>query len=113
MEDVRRGWVVLRKGRERRVKAGHLWVYAGEIERTDEGLVPGAPVSVVDHRGRFLAGGYYNPASSITVRLLTRAKDEAIDGALLRRRIAEAVAYRRRFYPSGESCRLVFSEGDL
>jgi len=113
MEAVRRGRVVLRKGRERRVKAGHLWVYAGEIERTDEGLVPGAPVSVVDHRGRFLAGGYYNPASSITVRLLSRAKDEAIDGALLRRRIAEAVAYRRRFYPSGESCRLVFSEGDL
>jgi len=113
MEAGHRGRVVLRKGRERRVKAGHLWVYAGEIEKADDGLSPGAAVSVVDHRGRFLAGGYYNPASSITVRLLTRRRDEAIDGALLRRRIAEAVAFRRRFYPAGESCRLVFSEGDL
>ena len=105
--------VVLRKGRDRRVKAGHLWVYAGEIEKTGDGLAPGDAVQVVDHRGRFLAGGYYNPASSIAVRLLTRRKDEPVDAALLRRRIAQAVAYRRQFYPAGESCRLVFSEGDM
>jgi 23S rRNA (cytosine1962-C5)-methyltransferase len=95
------------------VKAGHLWVYAGEIEKADEGLAPGDTVEVVDHRGRFLARGYYNPASNITVRLLTRRQDEPLDGGLLRRRIAQAVAYRRHFYPAGESCRLVYSEGDL
>jgi 23S rRNA (cytosine1962-C5)-methyltransferase len=113
MQAASPGRVVLRKGRERRVKAGHLWVYAGEIEKTGDGLVPGDAVEVVDHRGRFLARGYYNPASSIAVRLLTRRKDEPIDSALLRRRIAQAVAYRRHFYPAGESCRLVFSEGDM
>jgi len=107
------GRVFLRKGRERRVKAGHLWVYAGEIEKTGDGLSPGDPVEVVDHRGRFLARGYYNPASTISVRLLTRRKDEAPDAALLRRRIARAIAYRRQFYEAGESCRMVFSEGDM
>jgi 23S rRNA (cytosine1962-C5)-methyltransferase len=106
------GRVFLAKGRDRRVKAGHLWIYAGEIQRVEEGLEPGAAVDVVDHRGRFLARGYYNPASSIAVRVMTRSRDEAIDAALLRRRIAEAVAYRRLFAPPGEPCRLVFSEGD-
>ncbi len=109
----RPGRVVLKKGRERRVKAGHLWVYSGEIEKVGDGTAPGDPVEVVDHRGRFLAGGYYNPASNIVVRLLTRRKEEPFDGELLRRRIAQAVAYRRHFYPAGESCRLVFSEGDM
>ncbi len=106
------GRIVLRKGRDRRARAGHLWVYGGEIERAEEGIEPGATVDVVDHRGRFLGRGYYNPASSIAVRIMTRRREEALDGALLRRRIAQAVAYRRQFYAAGESCRLVFSEGD-
>ena len=104
--------VTLRKGRDQRVKSGHLWVYAGEIEKADDGLTPGEAVDVLDHRGRFLARGYYNSSSSIAVRVLTRRKDEPVDAALLRRRIAHALAYRRHFYASGESCRLVFSEGD-
>src|SRR5256712_3301034 len=113
MQPARGGRIVLRKGRDRRLKAGHLWVYAGEIQKTDDGLSPGDAVEVVDHRGRFLARGYYNPASSITVRLLTRSRDEAPDAALLRRRSPRGSAPRRHFYDAGESCRLVFSEGDL
>jgi 23S rRNA (cytosine1962-C5)-methyltransferase len=112
MSATSRGRVVLRKGRERRARAGHLWIYAGEIERTQGQTEPGSAVDVVDHRGRFLARGYYNPASSIAVRVLSRRRDEPLDGALLRRRIAQAVAYRRQFYAQGECCRLVFSEGD-
>ena len=106
------GRVYLKKGRERRAKAGHLWVYAGEIARADGAPPAGGVVEVADHRGRFLGRGYYNPASSITVRVMTRLRDERVDAALLRRRIAEAVAYRRHHYEAGDSCRLVFSEGD-
>jgi 23S rRNA (cytosine1962-C5)-methyltransferase len=104
--------VILRRGRDTRVRAGHLWIYAGEIERVAGSPVPGAVVDVVDARGRFLGRGYHNPASSIAVRLMTRRRDEAVDAALLRRRIAAAIAWRRRFLPPGETCRLVFSEGD-
>jgi 23S rRNA (cytosine1962-C5)-methyltransferase len=43
---------------------------------------------------------------------MSRRRDEPLDGPLLRRRIAQAVAYRRQFYAQGECCRLVFSEGD-
>ena len=105
--------IALARGRERRVKTGHLWIYAGEIESVEDGAAPGDTVEVTDHRGRFLGRGYYNPASSIAVRILTRDRKEAIDAAFIRRRIAQAVAYRRHFFAAGESCRLVFSEGDL
>lgn len=102
----------LHKGRDRRLRAGHLWVYAGEIQRLDPPPEPGGPVEVFDHQGRFLAHGYCNPASTIVVRVMSRRRDEPLDAGLLRRRIAQAVAYRRTFYEAGESCRLVFSEGD-
>src|SRR6266850_1670732 len=113
MQSAGGGRIVLRKGREARVKSGLLWVYAGEFEKAGDGLAPGDTAEIVDHRGRFLARGYYNPASTIAVRLLTRRKDEVPDAALLRRRIAQAIAYRRHFYAAGETCRLVFGEGDL
>ncbi len=106
------GRIVLRRGSERRAVAGHLWVYGGEIGRTEGDCPPGGEVDVTDHRGRFLARGYYNPASSIAVRIMTRRRDEHCDAKLLRRRIARAIAHRRRFYDAGESCRLVYSEGD-
>jgi 23S rRNA (cytosine1962-C5)-methyltransferase len=94
------------------VRAGHLWIYAGEIARVDKGVAAGDLIEVADPRGRFLGRGYYNPASAIAIRLLTRRRDEQVDASLVRRRIAAAVAYRRRFYPAGESCRLIASEGD-
>jgi 23S rRNA (cytosine1962-C5)-methyltransferase len=106
------GSVFLKAGRDRRVRAGHLWVYKGEIGRTSGECAAGSVVSVLDPRGRFLGRGHFNPASTITVRLLTRRPDETVDAALIRRRIAGAVAYRRRFYEAGDTCRLVFSEGD-
>ncbi|HXH28263.1 MAG TPA: PUA domain-containing protein, partial [Candidatus Polarisedimenticolia bacterium] len=91
MSGERAARVVLRRGRERRLKAGHLWVYEGEIARVGGDPQPGDAVDVVDQAGRFLARGYYNPASSIRVRVMTRRREERLDAALVRRRIAEAV----------------------
>jgi 23S rRNA (cytosine1962-C5)-methyltransferase len=103
---------VLRRGQEARVRSGHLWVYAGEIDRVDGNAVPGGPIEVVDARGLFLGAGYYNPASNIRVRIATHAPNESFDAALLRRRIEAALAYRARIGWSGEAMRLVSSDGD-
>lgn len=104
--------VVLKRGRERRVKAGHLWVYEGEIDKAENDPEAGGAVEVVDHARRFLAHGYYNPASRIRVRIMSHRRDEPLDAALLRRRIAQAIAARRPAYETGDTCRMVFSEGD-
>src|SRR3990170_2754135 len=84
--------VTLHPGREERLAGGHLWIYAGEIRSID---------------GR----GYINPRSTIAVRLLTRRK-EAIDEGFFRRRLAEALALRRRMVAETTAFRLVYSEGD-
>jgi 23S rRNA (cytosine1962-C5)-methyltransferase len=104
--------VVLGKGRDRRIKAGHLWIYASDIASVDEGAAAGAIVEVRDFRRRLLGRGTYNPASTIAVRLLTHLSDESIDRGFFERRLDDALAYRARVLPGETTLRLIYSEGD-
>lgn len=104
--------VVLGKGRDRRLKAGHLWVYASEIASIDEGISPGDMVEVRDHRRRFLGRGSFNPASTIRVRILSHESEEPLDRSFWERRIDEAIAYRARVLPGETTLRMVYGEGD-
>src|SRR5690606_37561596 len=61
----------LRPKHERRVAAGHLWIYQGNIERIEGDPAPGDVIDVFSARGEFLGRGYYNPHSQIAIRLLT------------------------------------------
>jgi len=104
--------VVLGKGRDRRIKAGHLWIYTSDIASVDEGAAAGAIVEVRDFRRRLLGRGTYNPASTIAVRLLTRQANEPIDRGFFERRLDDALAYRARLFPGETTLRLIYSEGD-
>ena len=64
----------LRKGEERRLRAGHDWVYSNEIDTARsplKGLEPGQPVEILSQRGHWLAHAYANPHSLITARVTT------------------------------------------
>ena len=103
--------VTLRKTRETRVRSGHPWIYASEIDRVDGGFENGDIVDVKDFRGKFIGRGFYNPHSQISLRILTR-NDEPCDRAFFERRICDAWAYRQRLCDP-ESCRLIYSESDF
>ncbi|MES1205126.1 MAG: class I SAM-dependent rRNA methyltransferase [Pseudomonadota bacterium] len=106
--------VVLRQGRARPLWFGHPWVYANAMGRVDGDAQPGDVVSLCDHDGRLIGRGFFNPRSQIPVRLLTR-REEAIDAAFFRARIAAARALRARLgLPSDVTTayRLINSEGD-
>ena len=105
--------VVLGKGRDRRIKAGHLWIYASDIASVDEGAGAGEIVEIRDFRRRLLGRGTYNPASTIAVRLLTRQADEIIDRGFFERRLDVALAYRALVLPGETTLRLIYSEGDF
>jgi 23S rRNA (cytosine1962-C5)-methyltransferase len=60
---------------------------------------------------KFIGRGYYNPKSQISVRLLTRDKNEQIDEAFFCNRIKQAWEYRKKIGYS-ENCRLIFGEAD-
>lgn len=106
--------VRLKQGRERPVVFGHPWIYRGAIDHIPATLADGAIVDVHGADGGWLARGYLNRASQITVRLLTRRRDEAIDDAFWRGRLADAVALRRRLFvdESTTTYRLVNAESD-
>lgn len=104
--------VILRPGRDARLLAGHLWIYTSDIARVAGDAEPGDAVEVADTRGRVLGSGYYNPASTIAIRLLTRTRGEIPGPDLIRRRIEDALAYRRRVTDEAPAMRLVSSEGD-
>ena len=71
---------ILRKTRETRVRGGHPWLYASEIETTEGECAGGDVIDVYSCKGTFLGRALYNPRSQITLRMLT-TQDEAVDEA--------------------------------
>ena len=101
----------LQKDLARHLRAGHPWVFRKALERAPRDLAAGAIVDVTDD-GRFVARGYFDPRSAITVRILTREPAEEVDAAFWRRRIARAVALRRELVHDTTGLRLVHGESD-
>jgi 23S rRNA (cytosine1962-C5)-methyltransferase len=94
-----------------RIKSGHVWVYRSDVLNPDA-IPPGALVKVADERGKFLASALYSTASQIAVRVLSREPVTDLQ-ALLRQRIADALAYRERVVQNTDAYRLIFSEADF
>ena len=103
--------VTLRKTRETRVRGGHPWIYASEIEKVEGDFENGDVVDVLDFRGKFIGRGFYNPQSQISLRVLTR-NDEPCDRDFFARRIRDAWEYRKLLCDP-MSCRLIYSESDF
>lgn len=106
--------VVLRRGEEKDVFAGHLWVYDNEVERTVGKFEAGGIVDVVSYNGAFLGRGYINPKSRILVRVMTHGHDE-INREFLKKKLVEAFKYREKLGLVGErsAYRAVYGEADF
>lgn len=106
--------IVLRKDQERRLLAGHCWIYSNEIDtqRTPlKDFQPGQAVDILSNRERWLGHGYVNPHSLICARLVSRDRNAPLTPALWVRRLHDALALRERLYER-PFYRLVFGESD-
>ena len=103
--------LVLKRGAEHRVNAGHPWIYRTQVADLKGFSQAGEAVEVADAGGHYLGRGFYNPRPSLCCRLLTR-RDEAIDADFFRRRIEAAWEYRRTARLISDAYRLVWSEAD-
>ena len=97
-----------------RLRSGHLWVYASDIEAIEQGNDPLSLLPVADSRGLLLGTALYSPASQIALRLISR---EPVDDSgwlkLLETRLRTAIARRHPLLSEETSaCRLCFSEAD-
>ncbi len=104
----------LRKHEDRRLRAGHLWVYSNEVDTKATPLTAfsaGDWVEVIAHDGKPVGTGYVNPHSLIAARLLSRDAAHPISRSLLLHRINQALALRERL-GAGPYYRLIFGESD-
>ncbi len=94
-----------------RLKSGHVWVYKSDVISGD-GIAPGSLVTVADQRGRPLGTALYSSTSQIAIRMISHEPVSDFS-ALLRQRVADAIAYREKFVRDTNAYRVVFSEADF
>jgi 23S rRNA (cytosine1962-C5)-methyltransferase len=104
----------LKRGEDRRLRAGHLWIFSNEVDTAATPLTqfePGAAVQVHSDRDQFLGFAYVNPRTLIAARIVGRDADYPLDGSLLVHRLRVALALRERLYRE-PFYRLVYGESD-
>ena len=104
----------LKRNEERRLRAGHPWVFSNEvdIERTPlTGFEPGEALEVQDYRGRPLGTGYVNPHSLICARLVSRDRRHPWSPSLIAHRLNIALSLREQLFGT-PFYRLVYGESD-
>ena len=106
--------LLLRKDQERRLIAGHCWIYSNEVDTAAtplRDLAPGQPVAILSDHERWIGHGYVNPHSLICARLVSRERSRPLSPALWVARLHQALALRERLYKR-PFYRLVFGESD-
>jgi 23S rRNA (cytosine1962-C5)-methyltransferase len=107
------GRIFLKAGRDGPVRGGNPWIFSQAIARVEPAtLQAGDWVEVRDAGGDSVGLGYYNPATTIAVRMLSF--DSALKpGEIVRERMRRALALRQRLIRGGTDCyRLVNGDGD-
>jgi 23S rRNA (cytosine1962-C5)-methyltransferase len=104
----------LKPREDRRLRAGHLWIYSNEIDTAATpltGLARGAIARVTSAEGRFLGYAGVNPNSLIAARILSRESSRPPDRSLFVHRLKVALSLRERLYES-RCYRALFADGD-
>jgi 23S rRNA (cytosine1962-C5)-methyltransferase len=101
--------IILKKGEEGRVKAGHPWVYDNEVDQIlvqgpggarNAELEPGETADVESYRKEYLGRAFVNPRSKIIARIYSPSKEGA-DKGFFKRRVRECL--KRRLAGAGLS----------
>lgn len=106
--------ILLKKNEDRRVRAGHPWIFSNEINTVATPLKsfsPGDIVSVLAHDKTPLGRAYINPHSLIAGRIFTRTQTEELGLAFFKQKIAQALTIREQLFDQ-PYYRLIFSEAD-
>lgn len=104
----------LNKNEDRRLRAGHVWVFSNEVDNGATPIAqlpPGEPVLIEDSGGHALGSGYVNPHALICARLVSRDPRYVLDQSLITHRLNIALSLRDRLYDR-PFYRLAFGDSD-
>ncbi|MCW9015212.1 MAG: class I SAM-dependent rRNA methyltransferase [Gammaproteobacteria bacterium] len=105
----------LKKNEDRRIRAGHLWVFSNEVDTKVSPFDQFESGQLVDVRSagdKSLGIAYINPISLICARIMSRDPKHPPSQSLLVHRIKMALSLRERFFAQ-PYYRLVFGESDF
>ncbi len=102
--------VILKRGEEKRIIAGHPWVYANEVSRIEGKDRNGSLATVKSQDGKYIGKGYINHLSKILVRIFIRGDEEDTKEYYLNafknaKDFRQSLGYNNNY-------RLIFSEAD-
>ena len=106
--------LLLRKNQDRRLRFGHAWVYANEVDTRAtplKGLASGELVTICDYRERPLGLAFADPHALICARLVSRDPAAAIDQRFFLIRLGAALALRERLFAE-PFYRLAYGDSD-
>lgn len=105
----------LKANADRRLRAGHLWVYSNEVDTTVtplSGFAAGDQAILEAAGGKPLGIVGISPNNLICARLLSRDLKHSLDKSLLVHRIQVALSLRERLFD--QPCyRLIYGDSDL
>lgn len=91
----------LKKNEDRRLRAGHTWVFSNEVDTRTTPLnafESGQAVVIEDAGGRVLGTGYVNPHALICARLVSRDPAHVLSQSLITHRLNVALSLRQRLF---------------
>ena len=100
---------------DRRLRAGHLWIYSNEVdvEATPlKNFIAGQQVAVENSQGKIMGLAYINPHSLICARLFSRDAKYLLDKSLLVHRLNIALSLRQAITDE-PYYRLVYGDSDF
>lgn len=107
--------LILKKGTERRVRGGHLWIYSNEVDNKLSPLKQfsaGEQVVVQDANGHAIGVAMVNAQHLICARMVSRDASRIMDRDLLVTRIKSAMQWRERIYGK-PFYRMVYGDSDF
>jgi len=96
----------------------HPWIFSGAVKNAAGNICAGDIVSVMDEKGKIFAVAAYNPASDITLRVISWSPGEHIDDAWFSNNIKTVAALKEQLLEidglpeEKKNYRLIYSESD-
>ncbi len=91
----------LKPRHDKRLRAGHLWIYSNEVDTARsplKGFQPGQAVTVLSSGGQPVGTAVVNPQALICARLVSSAPNALLDESWLKGRLQAALQLRQRFF---------------
>jgi 23S rRNA (cytosine1962-C5)-methyltransferase len=104
--------VILKKGKEKAIKARHHWIFSGAINSYIGKIEAGDLIPVYSQSEELLAHAYFNTKNSLSGRVISHGNEDPYEA--LFNNIEQAIELRKKIFSREETAyRLINGEGDL